>query len=143
MIETLLFFHRVAKFKKVSRQMSILKNGDSVLADNDSIEQHVLYFYTSLYAAENSCVDNGLIEKAVPSMVTNQENVMLTNLPSLEEVNAAVFSMNGQGAPSPDGFGGSFFQEHWNTIQHDVFNSVLQFFKHSWLLPNINSNLDE
>lgn len=66
---------------------------------------------------------------------------MLTNLPSKEEVKNAVFSMNGNGAPGPDGFGGNFYQKYWHIIEHNVYNSVLQFFPQSLLLPNMISNL--
>lgn len=51
------------------------------------------------------------------------------------------FPMNGNGAPGPDGFGGNFYQRNWHIIEQDVYNSVLQFFQQSWLLPNMNSNL--
>lgn len=54
---------------------------------------------------------------------------MLTNLPTIEEVKNVVFSMNGNGAPGPDGFGGYFFQEFWDIVAQDVFNATLQFFR--------------
>lgn len=66
---------------------------------------------------------------------------MLTNLPTIEEVKNVVFSMNGNGAPGPDGFGGYFFQEFWDIVAQDVFNATLQFFRDGWLLPNLNANV--
>lgn len=65
----------------------------------------------------------------------------LTYIPTLEEVRLDVFSMNPAGAPGSDGFGGVFYQHFWDIIKHDVHSSVLQFFRESWILPNLNSNL--
>lgn len=55
-------------------------------------------------------------------------NIMMSNLPSLEEVKCVVFSMNMDGAPSLDGFGDFFFQKYWEIVSGDVTNVVLQFF---------------
>lgn len=65
---------------------------------------------------------------------------MLTGIPTWEEVRNAVFSMNANGAPGPDGFGGFFYQNFWDIVGHDVFYAVSEFFKQGWLLPNMNSN---
>lgn len=86
-------------------------------------------FFTNLYASDNCCQPNDLIEKVIPDLVTLEDNFMLTILPTLEEVKAVVFDLNGDSALGPNGFGGSFYQAFWNVIGHDVHNSVLQFFK--------------
>ncbi|PNX55219.1 hypothetical protein L195_g048846, partial [Trifolium pratense] len=135
------FFHRMAKIKYASKQMSILRSGDMVIDDPLEIENHVINYYTNLYAVSNNCVDNGLIAKVIPKIVTDEDNMMLTKIPTMEEVKTAVFSMNGSGAPGPDGFGGSFYQSFWNIIATDVYNSVVQFFHSNWIMPGLNSNL--
>lgn len=135
------FFHKVAKIRNASKRMSILKNGNVILDKAEDIEQHVLQYYKALFATDNSCCPNQLVEDVIPPLVSAEDNVMLTNLPSREEVKNAVFSLNANGAPGPDGFGGVFYQKYWDIISDDVFNSVLQFFSQGWLLPGLNSNL--
>lgn len=51
---------------------------------------------------------------------------MLTNLPFVAELKDAVFNMNLDGVPGPDGFGAFFFQKYF--IEQDVINAVGQFF---------------
>ncbi|XP_060202641.1 uncharacterized protein LOC132631059 [Lycium barbarum] len=51
----------------------------------------------------------------------------LTTLPSDEEVNNAVFGLNGD-TGGPDGFSGHFFQTCWGIIGRDVTNMVRAFF---------------
>lgn len=86
------YFHRIAKIRSASKQMTLLKHGDQVLVDRQQIEQHVLDFYTSLYTSENSFSSNDWISKVIPSLVSSEDNIMLTALHSLEEVKSAVFS---------------------------------------------------
>ncbi|MCI69696.1 RNA-directed DNA polymerase (Reverse transcriptase), partial [Trifolium medium] len=61
-------------------------------------------------------------------------------LPSKEEIKSAVFALNKDGAPGPDGFAAYFYQEYWDIIKVDVVNAVIQFFTSGWILPNFNSN---
>lgn len=49
-----------------SKAMTLLKKDDDILVDSDAIEQHVLSYFSSLYAAENECIPNELIAKVVP-----------------------------------------------------------------------------
>lgn len=102
------------KIRQVTKSMSVLKNGDLILDDNDAIAIHVLRYYSSLYASSNDCIPNDLISSVVPSLVSSDDNNMLSKLPTHEEIKDAVFSLNGDGAPGPDGFGGCFYQAFWD-----------------------------
>jgi hypothetical protein len=78
--------------------------------------------------------------KKIAVLRKHQMNAMLTNLPSFEEVKIAVFNLNTDGAPGPDGFGNYFFQHYWDIVGDDVFHVVSQFFQQNWLPRNYNSN---
>lgn len=65
----------------------------------------------------------------------------MTMLPSHQEIKAAVFALNKDSAPGPDGFGAFFFQTYWDIIKEDVVKAVLEFFTTSWILPGFNSNI--
>ncbi|PNX77655.1 hypothetical protein L195_g015173 [Trifolium pratense] len=66
---------------------------------------------------------------------------MLIHVPSREEIKDVVFTMNGDGAPGPDGFSGQFYQCYCHIVASDVVNSVQHFSLHGKLLHNMNSNL--
>jgi hypothetical protein len=51
-----------------------------------------------------------------------------------------VFSMNGDGAPGPDGFGASFFQNYWSIVHKEVTEAVIEFFTTGCIHPNFNAN---
>lgn len=102
------FFHQVTKIRYASKSMSVLKDGEFIIDEQGGIEQHVLNFFSTLYASNNDCVPNDLISRGVPSMVTDANNDILTGTLSPEEIKLTVFSMNGDGASGPDGFWGLF-----------------------------------
>jgi hypothetical protein len=84
--------------------------------------------------------DDLLVEEVIPSLIDDRVNALLTMIPSPSEIKNAVFDLNKDGAPGPDGFGAFFFQTYWEIIQSDVINAVIEFFNTGWLMPNFNAN---
>lgn len=84
--------------------MFVLKIGDVVIDDPDELN-----YFTNLYATDNNYLENDLFDQVIPSLITKEENEVLGKNPSREEIKETIFSMNGDGAPSPDGYGGCFF----------------------------------
>ncbi|MCI11013.1 RNA-directed DNA polymerase (Reverse transcriptase), partial [Trifolium medium] len=70
-----------------------------------------------------------------------EDNHMLCKIPSAQEIKDVVFSMNADGAPGPDGFGGHFYQTYWSIVANDVILAIQDFFVNGKLLQNLNSNL--
>ncbi|KAL6197994.1 hypothetical protein ACLB2K_027786 [Fragaria x ananassa] len=68
-------------------------------------------------------------------------NTMLTSVPLLEEIWAAVTSMDPDSAPGPDGFNGHFFVSCWDVVGADVVKAVQYFFQHGYLAPSFNSGI--
>lgn len=69
-----------------------------------NLENKVLNYFSSIYASENCCVQNDIISKTVPPLVTIKDNGFLTNIPTKSDVHSAVFGVNGDGVPGPNGF---------------------------------------
>lgn len=63
----------------------MLKNGELFLDNQQDIENHVLAYYESLYASENTRSDSDFVQKAIPKIVTRADNPLLTNPPSFNE----------------------------------------------------------
>jgi hypothetical protein len=134
------YFHRIAKIKNTSKLISSLKNGTDVITEPSQIAEHVVNHFQNLFCTNSFVQDQILVEEVIPKLVDDNVNNLLTILPSKDEIKHAVFDLNKDGAPGPDGFGAHFFQTYWEIIQEDVVNAVLQFFISGWILPNFNSN---
>ncbi|CAJ2645555.1 unnamed protein product [Trifolium pratense] len=134
------YFHQLAKVRYATKLISSLRNGDDLITNASDIESHVVNYFKDIFSSPNMCLDNGIIDQVIPNLITDDQNISLTCLPSMQEVHDAVFSMNKDGAPGPDGFGAIFYQTYWDIIANDVYKAVLQFFSNGWILPNYNSN---
>lgn len=63
-------------------------------------------------------------------------NEVLLNAFIEEEVETAILQMGPYKAPSPDGYGACFYQEHWLVVENEVFHVVLSFL-------NLNANIED
>jgi len=135
------YFHRISRIKSAAKPISFLLNGDVRISDQREIENHVVSYFQGIFATHNDCGTNDLIDKTVPTLVTVEENNMLTLMPAVDEIKKAVFDMNADGAPGPDGFGGYFYQHFWDIVAADVVSSVQEFFCTGVIIPNLNSNI--
>jgi len=135
------YFHRLAKFRAAAKPITLLYNEDIVITEPADIEVHVLNYFTSIFSIDNNCVQNEILDRSVPSLVSEEDNHNLLRLPLHEEIKNAVFDLNGDGASGPDGFGGHFYHTFWDIIETNVIHSVQEFFLTGSLPNNINSNM--
>jgi hypothetical protein len=98
-------------------------------------------FYKNLFCTNLVLQEPILAEEVIPKLITDDINVLLTLLPSIHEIKAAVYALNKDSAPGPDGFGAFFFHHYWDIVKTDFANAVLQFFTSSWIMPCFNSNI--
>ena len=61
------------------------------------------------------------ITRLIPFMVTNEQNDLLMNIITLNEVEEAVFQMKEGIARGPDGFTVIFFHRFWEMVNMDVW----------------------
>jgi len=99
--------------------------------------EHVVNYFQNIFCG----VNNGMVAAASPCLVTGEDNNLLLAMPLFDEIKNAVFDMNADGAPGPDGFGGHFYQHFWDIVGADVVSSVQEFFYTSVLIPNSNANI--
>lgn len=102
------YFHRSVKIREAQSYISLLKNNDDVLTNSFDIETHVLQYFTNIFAADPHYVVNDLPERLIPSLVTAEDNFLLTSLPSAADIKNAVMALSGDSAPGPDDILGIF-----------------------------------
>nr|XP_011470584.1 PREDICTED: uncharacterized protein LOC105353269 [Fragaria vesca subsp. vesca] len=130
------YFHALCKVRRNRSSITLLRDGDQVLQDPHYIQNHIVDYYKNLFTKHAEYEDSGLVSKVIHSMVTPEENTMLTSVPLSEEIWAAVKSMDPDSAPGPDGFNGHFFVSCWDVVGADVVKAVQYFFNMViWLLP--------
>jgi hypothetical protein len=135
------YFHRIAKIKNNTKVMSSIRVDDNLISDPQQIAHHVVDYFQNLFCTNSDILqDEALIEDVIPSVINDRINDMLTMIPSPSEIKNAVFELNKESAPGPDGFGAFFFHTYWDIIHQDVVNAVTEFFSTGLLMPNFNAN---
>jgi hypothetical protein len=114
------YFHRVAEIRDATNSITFLQDGELVITEPSDIEGHIINYFQSIFTVANNCIQNDLISETIPSLVSVDENGMLLQIPQREEIKDAVFALNGDGAPGPDGYGGHFYQTYWDIVGADV-----------------------
>jgi hypothetical protein len=71
--------------------------------------------------------------------ITQEMNLGLTRLFTPDEVDIALAQMPALKAPGPNGFGVSFFNQHWDTTGDTVRGAVLNFLNNGIFDPAINA----
>ncbi|XP_057811447.1 uncharacterized protein LOC131025669 [Salvia miltiorrhiza] len=99
------FFHRIAKFKKRYAPITHLSIAGVDVYDPRVIEQHIVDHFVTLFMDDGSPLADSLeIEAYSTHAVTDEQNSLLVRIPDEGEIVAAVFGMDMNSAPGPDGF---------------------------------------
>lgn len=94
-------------------------------------------YFRKMFTAEGTEMKS--ILAGVRQSITETQNEVLTTQVSGEEVHKALFSMNPDKAPGPDGFTPAFYQKCWSIVGEDVVATVRQF----WQLEVIPDRLND
>jgi len=137
------YFHRLSKIKNTFKLINSIKDGEDMITDPKIISSHFTNHFKNIFSTNIIVHDlqvQDLLEGTIQTMINDEMNQLLTKLPNQLEIHKVMLDMNKDGAPGPDGFGVIFYQTFWDIIKIDVTNTVLEFFKRDWILPNFNAN---
>ncbi|XP_071928033.1 uncharacterized protein [Coffea arabica] len=122
------FFHAVVTERRMKSVIHrIQKSNREWVDDETSICAEAVSFFQDLFTEEGSRPSSEMLE-IIPTILTEQDNMELTEVPSLNEVKKVIFSMDGDSAAGPDGFTGKFFTEAWEVVAEDVHRAIMSFF---------------
>ncbi|XP_071928129.1 uncharacterized protein [Coffea arabica] len=121
------YFHSVVK--QCRFQSKIHKIQDSArdwVMDDEGIGREEVRYFSNLFTADP--MSEFQLLHVIPNLGDDIENMRLEEVPSLEEVKAVIFDMDGDSAAGPDGFTGKFFMTAWEMVAHDVYKAIVSFF---------------
>lgn len=131
------FFHQAIKNRRQKLHIHKIKDGASRwLTKQKDIEAAAIdYFHFQL---NGSHVSGGELLQHIPSIVSTEQNELLTDFPSMEEIHTTIKSMNGNSVIGPDGFNGffllyvetqssrTFMQQPWSSLHGLSFQNPRQ-----------------
>ncbi|XP_042939531.1 uncharacterized protein LOC122274569 [Carya illinoinensis] len=97
------------------------------LKSSEEIHDEAVQYFSHFLAHKQVGVLPDL-SNLVQTVVIEEDNERLCQLPSIQDVRDAVFSIPVNSSPGPDGFGSGFFQACWHIVGNDVVEAVQEFF---------------
>lgn len=131
------FFHSSASAQRRNNQIKRLQNNNGEWLDwSNGLDQLIFDYFSQIFAASNSQW-NEVLNK-VQTSITEQLNLDLLKPIQDEEVKFALFQMNPDKAPGPDGMTPGFFQKYWSIVGADLIKIVRDFFDTGQLTNDLN-----
>ncbi|XP_013694544.2 uncharacterized protein LOC106398556 [Brassica napus] len=122
------FFHGSVKMRRSKNQVLKLKDKEGLEQWTDEAKAEIaIEYFNELFKSTNTNSYDPVFEDFVPKVTTSM-NVDLLRAVSKEEVKDAIFSINADSAPGPDGMTGAFFQKYWDIIGEQVTNEICEVF---------------
>jgi hypothetical protein len=110
-----------------------------VVVGDDCLKSHITNYYKNLFgtpeASGISLMENQILD--IPQ-VTQEENDVLIGPFTESEVTAAVFQMEHNKAPCPDGFPAEFYQVFWGIIKDDLLRLFSDLHREALDLYSLN-----
>jgi hypothetical protein len=133
------YFQLRANGKHRKTRFFQLQHDETIIEGEDALSAYVTNYYKDLFSAPSgsSCtLDEARVEDI--NQVSEEENNLLIRSFTEEEVREAVFQMEHNKAPGPNGFPAEFYQACWDIIKDDLMAMFFEF--HAGKLPLYSLN---
>ena len=81
------------------------------------------------------------IRLAISSHLTQEQHLMLLQAITKEEIGTTMFSLAQNKSLGPGGYPAEFFKHSWDTIEEDITNIILDFFRMGKLLREVGNSI--
>lgn len=118
------FFHKQAQARKGRNSIKEIKEESSDLRDFASIKIAASEHFENLYREDIRADHNISLLDAVPKIISPKINQALESIITPKEVKEALFAMEPDKAPGPDGFTPRFLQTCWQIIEKEFIKMI-------------------
>ncbi|XP_042484544.1 uncharacterized protein LOC122064826 [Macadamia integrifolia] len=132
-------FHLSVKMRRARNQISALKREDgSWVLDQRGIAEYSASFFEKFHEP-TSIIEHPDLLDCIPKILSNEDVASLEAILGREEIKKAVWDMDPDSSPGPDGFPGKFFRKCWEIVETDFGKTVVYFFQMGYLPKGINN----
>ena len=133
------YYHLLANGRHRKTRIFQLEDENNIITGDAQLKEHITSYYKNLFGpSTNSHIMLDESQTDDIPQVSQLENEYLTDTFSQEEVRAAIFQMEHNKAPGPDGFPPEFYQALWNIIKGDLMALLEEFHKGDLPLQRLN-----
>ncbi|XP_021735655.1 uncharacterized protein LOC110702256 [Chenopodium quinoa] len=135
------YFHSCIRNRRVMNRICSIQNqnGEMISAPNKIAETFVSYYQKLLGSDEGEVMDiHTEVIQAGQVLSESQKHAVITPFTEID-VRNALWDIDENKCPCPDGYTSSFFKQAWEIVKADVCGAVLNFFETGMLLKQINT----
>ncbi|KAL0423233.1 UNVERIFIED_CONTAM: Retrovirus-related Pol polyprotein from type-2 retrotransposable element R2DM [Sesamum radiatum] len=137
------FFHRVATRRANKRIFQISDSAGLVQTDPNTICNVFVAYFQGLLGGERMyrVLDLHYLRPWARHILTEGEACALIRPVTMDDVKNAMFDIEEDKAPGPDGFSSGFYKAVWPIVGEEVSKAILDFFTTGRLLKQVNATL--
>jgi hypothetical protein len=133
------YFHLLANDRHRKTKIFQLQDGDNIINREDELKKHITTYYKGLFGRlEESTITLDVGRTKDIPQVTLEENQILVEEFTEDEVRRAIFHMEHNKASGPDGFSVEFYQVFWDLIKDNLMALFREFHRGSLPLYSLN-----
>lgn len=117
----------IANGKHRKKKMFQLEQDEGTIVGEDNLEVYITEYYKKLFGAptpSNFSMGEDIIHD-IPQLSREENDIIIADFTE-KEVHDAIFQMELNKAPGPDGFLAEFYQKFWEVIKGDLMEMFLQ-----------------
>ena len=130
------FFHRMVNSHRRRNSIRSISNGGRLVKEPE-IKKGLVGAFQSLLSASNNWCPPFL--NLPYNLIGKDQAAKLEEMFTEEEILAAVSGLNGDKAPSPNGFPLAFWSFSWDFVKDEVMGFFGEFFEHNQFVNSLNA----
>ena len=135
------FFHQTLKSRNHKRRISAVQDEMGNKVEGEEVSKQFVKHFEQFLGKQTSVVELPDLDNLFINKLTDSEAEYMVTDVSDAEIKKAMFSIDNNKAPGPDGFSSLFYKKAWDVIGNDVCLAVKEFFETGKILNEINSTL--
>ncbi|KAL7586020.1 hypothetical protein Lser_V15G46368 [Lactuca serriola] len=133
------FFHKMVKGRVHKSRIEAIMNNDGEWLEGEEIYKEFVEYFKNFLGNEVPCGEivqpNTLFSKKLDLIEAAEMIKIVTN----NEIKEALFDIDDDKSPGPDGFSAKFFKSLWPVIGEDFCAAVKEFFANGKILKEVNA----
>eukprot|EP00253_Pinus_taeda_P022180 PITA_22180 len=115
------YFHKQATVRKVRNNVNAITDSQgSQHNDQESIKRAASLHFKSLLMENQEETDYAMLLQHLPKDISQEANDSLNREITEEEIRKAIWTLQLDKSPGPDGFPINFYRDHWHLIKKDL-----------------------
>ncbi|XP_060190365.1 uncharacterized protein LOC132619488 [Lycium barbarum] len=137
------FYHSVIKARRTHNRIFSNKTADGQSkTDMEGITKAFTDYYRELLRTNNNQrkhANSDIIRRG--TVVNEGQRCRLVEKFTEKEIKIVLWEIDGDKAPSPDGYGSQFFKDSWEIVKKDLIAGVQEFFETGRVLKGVNNTV--